>query len=38
MDYAQKEDEQKWFEGQGATEGAEPEISFYVGSRQKWVT
>jgi hypothetical protein len=33
MDYAQKEDDQMWFEGQGATEGTEPEISFYIGSR-----
>jgi hypothetical protein len=33
MDYAQKEDEQMWFEGQGATEGTEPEVSFYAGSR-----
>jgi hypothetical protein len=33
MDYAQKDDEQMWFEGQGATEGTEPEISFYIGSR-----
>jgi hypothetical protein len=33
MDYAQKDEEQMWFEGQGATEGSEPEISFYIGSR-----
>lgn len=33
MDYAQKDEEQMWFEGQGATEGTEPEISFYIGSR-----
>jgi hypothetical protein len=33
MDYAQKEDDQMWFEGQGATEGTKPEISFYIGSR-----
>lgn len=33
MDYARKDDEQMWFEGQGATGGTEAEISFYIGSR-----
>jgi hypothetical protein len=33
MDFAQKGEDQVWFEGQGATDGTEPEISFYLGSK-----
>jgi len=32
MDCAQKDDEQVWFEGQGATDGSEYTISFFKGS------
>ena len=32
MDCAQKDDEQIWFEGQGATDGSEYTISFFKGS------
>ena len=33
MDFAQKDEEQMWFEGQGATDGTEPEVAFYIGSQ-----
>lgn len=33
MDFAQKGEDQMWFEGQGATDGTEPEVAFYIGSR-----
>jgi hypothetical protein len=33
MDFAQKDEDQMWFEGQGASDGTEPEIAFYIGSR-----
>ena len=33
MDFAQKGDDQMWFEGQSATDGTEPEVAFYVGAR-----
>lgn len=33
MDFAQKGEDQMWFEEQGASDGTEPEISFYLGSK-----
>jgi len=33
MDFAQKGEDQMWFEGQGATDGTEPEVAFYIGAR-----
>jgi hypothetical protein len=33
MDFAQKGENQIWFEGQGASDGTEPEVAFYIGSR-----
>jgi hypothetical protein len=33
MDFAQKGEDKIWFEGQGATDGTEPVVAFYIGSR-----
>jgi len=33
IDFAQKDEDQIWFEGQGASDGTEPEVAFYIGSR-----
>jgi len=33
MDFAQRGDEQMWFESQGASDGTELEVSFFIGSR-----
>jgi hypothetical protein len=33
MDFAQKGEDQMCFEGQGATDGTEPEVAFFIGSR-----